>query len=122
MSTVEREEGDRRRSDAVEKEDEVAGRAGVVENVAVRRSRWTTLRRCGRCFEWRATFLSGDERKKHEDECMRKFVGPFQSVTAHANLSIRSIGRPDVNITVRIYMDRLVPVSIIASIGLGIIS
>jgi hypothetical protein len=48
---VEREEGGRRRSDAVEMEDETIGLAGVVENVAVRRSRWTTLRRCGRCFE-----------------------------------------------------------------------
>jgi hypothetical protein len=35
MSTVEREEGGRRRSDVVEMEDETTGRARVVENVAV---------------------------------------------------------------------------------------
>jgi hypothetical protein len=53
--------------------------AGMVENIVARRSRWTTLRQCGRCFEWRATFLSGDSSrtKENEDERRRKVVGSF---------------------------------------------
>jgi hypothetical protein len=56
---------------------ETASRAAVVENVTARRSRWTTLRRCGCHGEWRVTFLGehSNRAKKHEDERRTVMLG-----------------------------------------------